>query len=227
MNRNINLDDLRGKRFGRLVIVSAHRSINPSTGYLNLIICDCLCDCGKKKVIRWTNLGRGVQSCGCYRREFCSLNNSTHGQARHGTGKKQSPAYRSWMSMIQRCTRPKNKDYSRYGAKGITVPKEWLLFENFYKDMGDRPEGTTLGRINNDQSYSKENCEWQGITTQNRNQKRTRRIIYKGQKYCLSELAEKFGLKITTLFRRVNAGWQIEDAVECPVNTIHWSKENK
>jgi hypothetical protein len=77
----------------------------------------------------------------------------------HTTGK-FSATYHSWASMIQRCTNPKRFYYHRYGGRGITVCKRWAKFENFLKDMGERPEGTTLDRKNNDGNYTPANCRW-------------------------------------------------------------------
>lgn len=68
--------------------------------------------------------------------------------------------YFSWYDMVRRCTKPSCKDYSSYGAKGITVCERWLTFANFFADMGDKPEGKTLDRKDNAKGYAKENCRW-------------------------------------------------------------------
>lgn len=74
--------------------------------------------------------------------------------------------------MHQRCSNPKSPDYKRYGARGISVCLRWDKFELFLQDMGRRPEGKTLGRINSDGNYEPGNCEWQTYAEQTRNQKR-------------------------------------------------------
>ena len=72
----------------------------------------------------------------------------------------QGREYKSWNNMKNRCNNPKLAEYKNYGGRGITYDKDWERFENFYRDMGERPEGTTLDRIDVDKDYSKENCRW-------------------------------------------------------------------
>lgn len=93
-------------------------------------------------------------------------NNYRHG---HGGNGEQSPTYKSWHSMKQRCLNPNNPSAHNYSERGITVCDRWLDFNNFLADMGERPENTSLDRIDNDKGYSKENCRWTDHTTQIRN----------------------------------------------------------
>jgi hypothetical protein len=92
----------------------------------------------------------------------------THGHTRKG---KPSPEWSSWRSMICRCTKPKYSAYPNYGGRGIAVCERWMKFENFLADMGLRPEGTTLGRIDNEGNYTLENCAWQTFSEQNKNRR--------------------------------------------------------
>jgi hypothetical protein len=80
-------------------------------------------------------------------------------------GKSWSGAWRSWTCMKQRCLNANCSKYQVYGGRGITICNEWLKFENFYRDMGDRPAGYSIDRINNDGNYEKDNCRWVSIST--------------------------------------------------------------
>ena len=90
-----------------------------------------------------------------------------HGHKKHSQG---SPTYNSWASMKQRCLNPKDSYWHRYGGRGIQICPTWLKFENFLRDMGVRPEGKTLDRIENDLHYMPGNCQWATPEEQRRNQ---------------------------------------------------------
>lgn len=98
----------------------------------------------------------------CERKIFAKEMCSTHYKAQW-----RPPEYRVWDSMKQRCSNPNNKKYHLYGGRGIKVVKRWLSFENFTKDMGVRPKGATLDRINNDGNYEPGNCRWATYHEQN------------------------------------------------------------
>lgn len=131
----------------------------------------------------------------------------------HGT-----PTYRSWSSMIQRCTNPKTVAYHQYGGRGIKVCKQWLRFSAFIADMAARPEGTTLDRINPDGNYEKKNCRWATRQTQQRNRRDCRKYVLNGESLTLQEWSERTGISFHALRGRLRLGWTAEDALSIPAS---------
>ncbi len=123
----------------------------------------CLCQCGKETRVKGNFLVSGkTQSCGCLRSEPSAVLPRTGGKVIHGhAGGGKSPTYRSWEAMKRRCLNPKANTYKYYGARGISIDPRWIdSFETFLREMGERPEGMTLDRLDNEAGYSKSNCVW-------------------------------------------------------------------
>lgn len=130
-----------------------------------------------------------------------------------------TPEYRAWVDMRRRCYNVQYKHYDIYGGRGITVCEHWTnSFENFYEDIGLRPSTKhSLDRIDVNGNYCLENCRWATKLEQDRNKRKTRFVDYKGKQTPICELAEKFNIDRTTLFDRLERGWNIEKALTTPV----------
>lgn len=119
-----------------------------------------------------------------------------------------------WCKVMERCYSESDPAYDRYGGRGIKVCDRWHDFKNFYEDMGDRPEGRTLDRINNDGDYSPDNCRWATYKRQNRNKRNTIIVEFNGETACLKDLTEKYGLNYQTVYARIKKhGWSVDDAL--------------
>ena len=192
---NNKYKDITGQRFNKLTATRFLYS-KRNQGFF----WEFLCDCGNKKILRAFNVVKGLsKSCGCIRKKI----RETHKMS-------TSRTYRTWAAMKNRCTNKNNPAYKSYGGRGIKIQENWLEFESFYKDMGDRPNNMTLDRIDNNGNYCKENCHWALRKTQSRNTRRNRIINYNGKFLCIAELAEIKNIKYNVLFYRLNAGWPVE-----------------
>ncbi len=182
----------------------------------------CRCECGTVKQIREDTLKFKTRSCGCLTREVAAakakLTKELGGHVTHGQS--SSSTYTSWRSMKERCLNPKNRTYQAYGAKGITIHPDWLSYEAFYADMGDRPEGTTIDRIDNTKGYGPGNCRWADKSEQMTNRSNSLRYMYRGQELTLRQLSGMSKISITTIAQRIHKlRWSVEDAVELQINS--------
>lgn len=137
-----------------------------------------------------------------------------HGQA---VGKTTS-TYNSWAGIFQRCDNRKNPAYKNYGGRGITVCERWReSFENFFEDMGIRPEGKTIDRIDHDGNYELTNCRWATPKQQSENKRNNVIITIGNESQTLSVWCEAFGLDYKTASNRIRLGWDSVKAVTDPL----------
>jgi len=149
-----------GQTYNRLTVLSREEnSVNNSSRWL------CRCSCGKEKIILGSRIANGKsKSCGCLNQEVSRLN------FKHRMVK--TPTYYAWVNLKVRCEGNGKKNKS-YKENGITVCDRWQVFSNFFEDMGVKPEGMTLDRINNNDGYYKENCRWVTQSENSRNKKKS------------------------------------------------------
>lgn len=193
--------DITGHRYGRLVVVE--RSASPLSGTRWL----CRCDCGNTTVVRTKDIrsGKGTKSCGCLARETARGLLQKHGW----TG---TDTYRVWAGMISRC-RENDRAKELYWDRGITVCDRWKSFENFLADMGEKPEGRSIDRIDNDKGYQPGNCRWATMRQQNLNKRNIRYLTFDGKTLCLKDWAREVGVPYGALLARLKTGWSVEQAL--------------
>jgi len=198
------LIDLTGQKFGRLIVIERTLNQGIQTSWL------CQCSCGQQTIVKGNNLKNGhTRSCGCLYRE--SRRNNRYGY-KHGYS--NSHTYNTWHLMLQRCNNLMHTAYKNYGGRGIRVCEAWLKFENFLQDMGERPEGMSLDRIDNDGDYCKENCRWITQGEQMRNTRRNITITIDNVTKCLKEWCEFYQLSYHKVYDRLYHGWTPEEALE-------------
>ena len=194
--------DLTGQHFGSLTVISRIDGTLP-------VKWKCRCDCGNESNVFGGALKNGrTSSCG---KAPCKKHGGK-GPLRHGMS--HTSIHGVWCAMRARCESRSNPAYYDYGWRGIRVCERWQVFENFLADMGPRPQGATLDRINNDGNYEPGNCRWTGRREQANNRRSNRIIECFGERLTLSQWAERTGIKSSTIRERLDrCGWPIERAL--------------
>ena len=190
--------EMLDKQYGRLTVKSEAGRVG---GHLSYV---CLCDCGQETTVSGPNLRNGTtKSCGCYRAE-----NTTQRLTKHGLSR--SIEYKTWTGMHRRCYEETDKNYSRYGKRGIGICERWHSFENFYADMGNKPAGMSIERIDNNKGYSPDNCRWATKVEQSKNRRLTINLTYNGITMCLKDWSRKIGKPYTTMQLHYKNGYSTE-----------------
>jgi hypothetical protein len=161
----------------------------------------CACGCG--------TMIKAGRTCHGVERRFAKNHNSgtsTHGQS--GT-----PQYQAWFGMINRCSNPDCAAYPRYGGRGIVVCDRWLKYENFFFDMGPRPEGKSLERKNNDGNYEPDNCKWATAQEQSENKRNNIKLSFHGRIATVAEWARIIGCSKMRIHRRLKSGLNVRDTL--------------
>lgn len=134
----------------------------------------------------------------------------------HAAPSHVSPTYRTWQGMKNRCSNPKDPYWHIYGGKGITVCQRWATFENFLADMGERPAGKSLDRINGNGNYEPGNCRWATQREQIANSSLSKQITHNGQTHNWAEWGRVLGLSTSAIGKRIARGWDAQRAVTTP-----------
>lgn len=195
--------DLLGRQFGRLTVIKYGRTDHGKAMW------KCHCICGNDVIVASENLIQGkTKSCGCIRKEKTAKLKYSHGLHGH-------PLYRCWRNMLDRCQNPKNKEFNRYGGRGINVCEEWKKFKNFYHwaIKHGYSEDLTIERVDNDLGYNPQNCIWADRYTQSRNRSDNHYIEFNGEKKILKDWADETGISESLIRHRLAAGWNVKEAL--------------
>ena len=162
----------------------------------------CICECGNHTTATKNNLENGKKkSCGCKTSEMLKTN-IKHGMRSH-------LLYPIWASMISRCHNENDPSFKDYGGRGIIVCPEWREdIHLFIKDMGQRPDGTSIDRIDNTGEYSKSNCRWATQREQHNNRRNT---VMLSDGVSITDASEEMGIRRHTLYMRKRRGWTDEE----------------
>ena len=201
--------DMIGKTFGHLTCIGFSHVDTKKTAHWVF-----RCSCGTVKSSSGSDVRAGkIISCGHLKK--AAIIKQTHGHAKRG---KKTPTYISWRNAVSRCHDPKHPAFADYGGRGIVVCDRWRQsYEHFFADMGERPAGTTIDRIDVNGHYEPGNCRWATFIEQCNNRRTSRVVTFRGQSMTMAQLAKAFGIPIGTMWYRLENGWTVEDAATIEV----------
>lgn len=220
IRRNSRFQDLTGKTFGRLTVLSyADKNKNGANQW------KCVCACGATKTIVTSGLTSGrTNSCGCYKQDDLSERRTTH-------GKSKTREFRVWSAMLTRCSNPNQDNHAYYGDRGIVVCDGWKnSFESFLAEMGVAPSKKhEVDRINNEIGYVcgkcgqccekgwPLNCRWATRKENQRNKRSNHLVTCNGITKTLVEWSEETGINQVTLRYRLKRSWSDEQTILTPL----------
>lgn len=193
--------DLAGQQFGYLVAQEFVGLRTRGRSSTRRAYWRCECRCGATVERPSVDLIHGnTKSCGCGKAEMIRERVTRHG---HSAGGPASKTYTVWVGMKGRCSRAKNNRYAQYGGRGISVCERWQTFANFLADMGERPDGYSLERLDVNGNYEPSNCAWIPLRLQGRNTTRSAHVSLNGERMTQAEAAERLGVDQRTISKWV------------------------
>lgn len=180
----------------------------------------CRCKCGTIRDVAASHLRRGTsRSCGCLIKELASKRATTHGMTK-------TPEHRIWRTMKNRILNPRNKDYPRYGGRGLKISEEFAhSFLTWLEEVGPRPSPKySIGRIDNSRGYESGNVRWETAPEQASNRRTNRFLVYEERKQTLSQWSKEKNLSIQLIRSRLKRGWSVADTLS--ISPVGYFRKN-
>jgi hypothetical protein len=194
------IKDISGQKFGHITVLGFVGQ-DPKTTE-SMWLCECVC--GTKLTRRGGGIrDGGIKSCGCKKAEMIGQGNTKHGDS-------FSDTYESWRGMRDRCLNPDNSAWDDYGGRGISICERWSDYLAFKEDMGERPEGLTIDRINVNGNYEPGNCRWATMKAQSNNRRNNVVLTHDGKTMTLAQWSEFLGVSHGALSKRIKLGWPVD-----------------
>jgi hypothetical protein len=217
--------NLIGKIYGYLEVISCLGS--DRNGKKAAVHWMCRCKCGNTVAVTTAKLNFGLRkSCGCLKVEKAIINGKIGSEKNKTHNGTYTPEYKTWTMIKSRCNNPKSSGYENYGGRGIKICERWNnSFQNFLDDMGKKPNTDfCIDRINVNEGYYKDNCQWTSLKSQQNNKRTNIYIEFGGNKATLAEWATKIGICGATLRKRMK-NMSIEDALTSPKKMVGRSRK--
>lgn len=195
-------DNIIGKKFGRLLVLPNHKSVNGEIQW------ECECECGNKIWVTKGKLNSGnTRSCGCLQKDIFKKNRHKNGTIQHGGTLEYPRLYNIWSAMKARCNNPNNHAYKYYGGKGVKVDDKWnknfVYFRDWALENGYRDD-LTIDRIDVNGNYEPSNCRWTNYETQANNKSNNKMITYQGKTQSLADWCRELNLEYFKTKARLN-----------------------